>query len=278
VGTSGVAPVRRAPGSASSSWAAFYRPSPCKLVAVTDPAHGADAVADQAPAPPGAVEPPVRAEASTDRLETLKALGDNTRYAIYLELVRSPKPLATAEIADALGLHHNTVRPHLERMREVGLVDRKVHHQGVGRPQHRYSLAADAPSLGLEPPTFPLLASMLARTAAAAGASSADAAEIGREEGRADALRLASEPCLDAVVAQLTRLGFDPAVVTDPEMTTIAFTHCPFADLAAEHPEIICHLHRGLIEGLIEFYDGTEVADFRTYVDRSPCQVDLVPG
>ena len=30
------------------------------------------------------------------RLAVLKALGDNTRYAIYLELARSPRPLATA--------------------------------------------------------------------------------------------------------------------------------------------------------------------------------------
>ena len=56
-------------------------------------------------------------------MDLLKALGDNTRYAIYLELARSPRPLATAEIADTLALHPNTVRPHLERMREVGLLD-----------------------------------------------------------------------------------------------------------------------------------------------------------
>ncbi len=40
-----------------------------------------------------------------------------------------------------------------------------------GRPQHRYSLAADAPSLGFEPPAFPVLARMLLRLAATAGAA-----------------------------------------------------------------------------------------------------------
>ena len=101
------------------------------------------------------------------RLAVLKALGDNTRYAIYLELARSPRPLATAEIAETLDLHPNTVRPHLERMREVGLLAVETDARGaVGRPQHRYSLAADAPSLGLEPATFPVLARMLLRLAA----------------------------------------------------------------------------------------------------------------
>ena len=60
------------------------------------------------------------------RLAVLKALGDNTRYAIFLELARSPRPLATNDIARTLGLHPNTVRPHLERMREVGLLEVRV--------------------------------------------------------------------------------------------------------------------------------------------------------
>src|SRR6187397_1254602 len=116
------------------------------------------------------------------RLEILKALGDNTRYAIYLELARAPSPLATAQIAESLGLHPNTVRPHLDRMREVGLLDVVTDAQGtVGRPQHRYSLAADAPALGFEPPAFPVLARMLLRLAATAELATADAVDAGRE-------------------------------------------------------------------------------------------------
>jgi predicted ArsR family transcriptional regulator len=214
--------------------------------------------------------------AGEDRLQILKALGDNTRYAIYLELARSAVPLATAEIAETLGLHANTVRPHLERMRELGIVERQVHPQGVGRPQHRYSLAPDAPSLGLEPPTFPLLASLLARLAASAGVTIDEAAEVGRDEGQADALRISSESCLEALFLQLTRLGFDPAVVGSADGATVVFTHCPFADLAAAYPDVVCHLHRGMVEGLVAAFADTEVADFRTCTDRSPCQVDLV--
>src|SRR5437879_11433325 len=130
-------------------------------------------------------------ERSEPRLDLLKTLGDNTRYAIYLELARSPKPLATADIADTLGLHVNTVRPHLERMRGVGLLEVQSDNRGaVGRPQHRYSLAPDAPSLGLEPPAFPMVARMLLRAAARAGAGTDDAADAGREQGRVDGGRV----------------------------------------------------------------------------------------
>jgi predicted ArsR family transcriptional regulator len=209
----------------------------------------------------------------------LKALGDNTRYAIYLELARSPAPLATADIAESLGLHPNTVRPHLERMRDVGLLDIATEvRSGVGRPQHLYFLASDAPSLGLEPPPFPLLSRMLVQLAASAGISGDDAAEVGRSQGRADADQHALDAsCLEALVAELELLGFDPTVAgtDDGECAVVAFAHCPFRELAEEHPEIVCSLHRGLVEGFVAAVGGGEVDEFHNLVHREPCQVVL---
>ena len=219
--------------------------------------------------------------ADAPRLDLLKALGDNTRYAIYLELARSPHPLATADIAETLGLHVNTVRPHLELMREVGLLEVQSDNRGsVGRPQHRYLLAADAPSLGLEPPTFPVLARMLLRAAALAGTGPEEAADAGREQGRADGFAAKRRPCLEALVSELDRLGFDPAVAGDDDTATIAFAHCPFRELAEANPDLVCSLHRGLVEGFVDVVgDGEiEVADFHSLVDRTPCQVELVGG
>jgi predicted ArsR family transcriptional regulator len=209
-------------------------------------------------------------------LAVLKALGDNTRYAIYLELARSPSPRSTLEIAETLGLHANTVRPHLERMREVGLLDVEVEARGsVGRPHHRYSLAADAPSLGLEPAAFPLLSRLLAAAAAGAGVSAEDAAAASREQGRAMAVRAGPGTCAQALTGALDELGFDPATATDGDLATIAFTHCPYRELAEAHPELVCHLHRGLVEGFVEERGGADVAQFGTIADREPCQVVL---
>ncbi len=223
----------------------------------------------------------VGASPGRSRLDILKALGDNTRYAIYLELARSAVPLATGEIAESLGLHANTVRPHLERMRDVGLLDMATDPRGgVGRPHHRYSLAPDAPSLGLEPPSFPALARMLLRAAAAAGTTAEEAVEAGREQGRADATAWpADSPCLTALTAELARLGFDPAVATDehqPDTATVAFTHCPFRELAEANPDLVCSLHRGLVEGFVDAVGGAAVVEFRSLVHRDPCQVELV--
>jgi predicted ArsR family transcriptional regulator len=211
------------------------------------------------------------------RLDLLKALGDNTRYAIYLELARSAVPLATADVAETLGLHPNTVRPHLERLRDLGLLEVQSDNRGaVGRPHHRYSLAPNAPSFGLEPPTFPVLADMLLRTASLAGAEGSEANQAGREQGARDGARAEGGACLESLVAELDRLGFDPAVAGDEEAATIAFAHCPFQALAQANPELVCGLHRGLVEGFVDAVGGGEVVAFRSLVDRDPCQVELV--
>lgn len=215
--------------------------------------------------------------AGDGRLDVLKALGDNTRYAIYLELARSPAPCSTAEVAEALDLHPNTVRPHLERMRDVGLLEVEVEGRGsVGRPQHRYFLAPEAPTFGLEPPAYPMLAALLTRLASAAGVAPEDVATAARDQGRT--LAGAGTPesdCAEALVGALHELGFDPAVASDDDLVTIAFTHCPYRDLAEDHPEVVCHLHRGLVEGFVVERGDAEVERFSTIVDRTPCQVEL---
>lgn len=211
--------------------------------------------------------------------DVLRVLGDNTRYAIYLELARAARPLVTAEIAETLGLHPNTVRPHLDRMREVGLLDVTTGARGeVGRPQHRYSLAADAPSFGLEPPTVPVLARMVLGMAERLQAGPADAVAVGEIEGatRADAY-VDAPSTLEALVADLDRLGFDPVVAeaADPDGAVVAFAHCPFATYAATHPELVCGLHRGLVSGFVDRMGDAAIVEFCGVAHRTPCQVQI---
>ncbi|MFN0089554.1 MAG: helix-turn-helix transcriptional regulator [Acidimicrobiales bacterium] len=215
---------------------------------------------------------------AVSRLAVFKALGDNTRYAIYLELARARRPLATAEIAEQLGLHVNTVRPHLERMREAGLLELFIDARGgVGRPQHRYAPSASAPALGLEPAVFPLLARMLVRLASDAGLGGGEALDVGRSQGRADAAGAAVGSCAEALGRYLAELGFDPASAADDEVATIAFLHCPFRELAEANPDLVCSLHQGMVEGFVAGCADSEaeVVGFRSLADRDPCQVDL---
>lgn len=214
-------------------------------------------------------------------LEVLKALGDETRYALYRELAGSTAPRSAGDLADALDLHANTVRLHLERLKDAGLVDVEVIHRGtVGRPQHRYSLAPGAPGLGFDPPAHVLLAGLLAALAETSGADATAARSAGRTWGRRSAGRTSSRTCLTVLAQELDRLGFEPAV--DPEAavgpagagdgTRIEFLHCPFRELAEAYPELVCNLHRGICEGVAEAGRGT-VEQFSTLYEPDPCHV-----
>jgi len=250
-------------------------------------------------------------------LGVFKALGDSTRYAIYVELTRAASPMPTAELAERLELHPNTVRPHLERMREVGLLEMTVDaHGAVGRPQHCWAAVAAAPSLGLEPVGFRLLAHLLADVAARGGLGDDEVLAIGRTRGRdrvrpdapepvrgtvpADPVRTPAAACLQALVDQLADLGFDPSVeeqavgeqavgeqavgeqsrVAVDGRVTVAFSRCPFRELAAAFPDLVCRLHHGLTQGLLDNIGGREGVEvemraFATLVDVDPCRVEL---
>ena len=211
-----------------------------------------------------------------DLLAVLKALGDETRFSMYQELAGSTSALTATELSERLGLHANTVRIHLERLREAGLVDCEPVHRGtVGRPQHVYSLAAGAPGLGFDPPSYTLLAGLLASLAEQVGAEAIDAQAAGYAWGTEAARRTKARSCVKALAGEMHRLGFDPASLEHGADTDIAFLHCPFRELAEAYPELVCNLHRGISEGVVDTVGGGSVSDFATLYDRDPCRVTV---
>jgi predicted ArsR family transcriptional regulator len=210
-------------------------------------------------------------------LAVLKALGDETRFSMYQELASSTLPLGAHELAERLGLHANTVRLHLERLREAGLVEVEPVHRGtVGRPQHAYSLAPGAPGLGFDPPSYTLLAGLLATLAERVGADADDAAAAGRVWGVEAGKRTRSKSCVKALFSEMDRLGFDPEAEPLPGgAVDIAFLHCPFRELAEAYPELVCNLHRGITEGVLDAVGGGSIDDFSTLYDRDPCRVTV---
>jgi predicted ArsR family transcriptional regulator len=223
-------------------------------------------------------------------LPVFKALGDDTRFAIYQELGRTPSPLSASDLAERLSLHPNTVRPHLDRMREAGLVEVEPIHRGtVGRPQLRYSLAPGAPGLGLDPPAHTLLAGLLAALAEQLGGDGLDASNLGRRWGTdANTRRQSGRGCLGALMTELDRLGFDPVQSElgpdgSGRRVRVDFLHCPFRELAEAYPELVCHLHRGIVDGLVvqtarSGQPPGMVEEFRTLIDRDPCNVTVSVG
>jgi predicted ArsR family transcriptional regulator len=231
--------------------------------------------------PAGRYRQGVNRRDSERQLAVLKALGDETRYAMYEELARSTAALSASDLAERLGIHANTVRLHLERLREVGLVDVEAVHRGtVGRPQHLYFLSAGAPGLGFDPPAHALLAGLLAALAERVGADADEAAATGRVWGSDAGRRTRSRTCLDALEIELAKLGFEPALEAGgaEESARIEFLHCPFRELAEAYPELVCNLHRGLCEGVVDAVGGGTVEEFSTLYDSEPCHVTVGVG
>jgi predicted ArsR family transcriptional regulator len=98
----------------------------------------------------------------------------------------------------------------------------------------------------------------------------------GNEAGK----RTRSRSCLSALETELAKLGFEPALEPGAGTGTgrIEFLHCPFRELAEAYPELVCNLHRGLCEGVVDQVGGGRVEEFATLYDPEPCHVTVSVG
>lgn len=221
-------------------------------------------------------------------LSLLKALADDTRYEILVLIGDSSSPVSAQQVADALQLHPNTVRPHLERLRDAGFLELVVSSDGrVGRPQHLYQVSPEAPSLGVDPGSYRAVSEIMHGTLAEMiekmNVSAESATDIGRSWGQnlrrnaasdAAVIRRNSSICGAAaeLVDDLNRLGFDPI----ESGSDVVFTSCPFRELAEAYPEVVCSAHRGICEGSLDAQgDGVEIAAFNSIDSGEPCLVTL---
>ncbi len=218
-----------------------------------------------APAPtPGPAVDPAELRART--------LAEPARRRVWEAVRAAAKPVGVAELAQRLAVHPNTVRLHLARLVEAGLVAEDVEaDRHPGRPGFRYRSTGTDPVS--EAAAYRRLAALLAQ-AVRAGMS---AREAGRAAGAADAARLAGADPLEAILNALTDGGFAPVVGTvTGDRVDVVLQTCPFADAAADDPATICQLHLGLSEGTAQAIGGLAVSGLR--IDdphRAGCQLQL---
>jgi predicted ArsR family transcriptional regulator len=196
-------------------------------------------------------------------------------------------------VAARLRAHPNTARFHLEALCEAGLVERQREARTVpGRPRTTYVAAAAAPPTTQR--SYRLLAEILASQVAAGAPDPAEAAaEAGRRFGRLAVRgeeRAETPAAAAAVVADtLSEMGFDsrPAEAGGAGMrdrasqageTSLAdevridVLSCPFLEVATGHLEVVCSVHRGLMEGLLEKMGSpVRVASLEPLVGPSHC-------
>ncbi|MGH9002781.1 MAG: helix-turn-helix transcriptional regulator, partial [Acidimicrobiia bacterium] len=197
------------------------------------------------------------------RAERHKLLGDARRLAIVEALEEGPRQIP--ELARLLGVHPTTVRAHLEKLLEAGVLEEEAGvPAGRGRPSKRYRLRQ--PLLGGDPEARLFVSSLVSLLRDAYGPKAPATAREegvrrGREMGRS--FRHPSfEQAVREVVETLRRLSFAP---TEPKrhkgVVSVDVRHCPFSvDPNDPDGAVVCSFHEGLVLGLAEEASGEELA------------------
>ena len=199
--------------------------------------------------------PPTGADARLQQRS--RALGDPTRYRIYQWIAHRERPVAVAELTDAFGLNHNTVRLHLKKLADADLVEESVEPpRGPGRPRRLYRLTGDAAARWNDEGPYERLSLLLLEVATTNGS----ALEVGRAAGRRAHLDTEAGDPITALSAAMAAQGFAPQVASGGAPTEFVLRNCPFAAAAEANPRIVCDLHRGMLEGLTERLSGVSSA------------------
>ena len=212
--------------------------------------------------------------------EIHKALADDTRFRLYRYVRLVARPVSVTEMSARLALHPNTIRPHLRRLEEAGLVTHEIRKGGsAGRPRTLYLVSEPADE---ESRDYRLLAEMLSGLVSGKRALER-ALDTSREWGSylvaQSKPRPGSRPPAGVDLARLqeamARAGFDPRFRRlDGGAVEVTLRDCPFKDLANDHRELVCTLHRGLVEGILStLQPPLAIREFAPFAERDTCRV-----
>jgi predicted ArsR family transcriptional regulator len=193
-----------------------------------------------------------------------------------LRLLRaSTDPMSILAIADALNVHPNTVRFHLDVLVSDGQVEQVAPgRKGPGRPPLMFQAVRQMDRGGTR--HYRLLAEVLS----AALASERNSGDKARAAGRAWGLRMEPPPdgdtgaegAVDRLVEMLDELGFAPERRATNGKQQIGLRHCPFLELAESQAAVVCPIHLGLMQGAMETWGApVTVGRLEAFVEPDLC-------
>ena len=208
------------------------------------------------------------------RVAGIAALADPIRRDLYLYVSAERGPVSRDEAAAALGVARHTVRFHLDKLVDEGLLDtdfRRLSERrgpGAGRPTKLYKRSRRQLSLTLPERRYDLAGQLLASaidtltgdTPAVADTVNAAAAAWGRTVG--ERARAAAGPrprrgrLIDATCDTLTEHGYEPR----RDGATITLSNCPFDALAKEHVRLICGMNLAIMRAVTEQVSQSRLA------------------
>lgn len=220
-------------------------------------------------------------------------LGSPVRRAVADTLagLRSPQRqegLTAVELGELLDLHPTTIRFHVDQLLAAGVLEANYQRSGgVGRPRKRYLLRevplGESRAESGDAPPFQLLAGVLASALSGQEADRLTPEEAGIRwaQSRAEGTGVPHEDdptaTVEHVVGLLGDWGYSPEVEPQPDgEVEVVLADCPFVDLAATHPDVVCGLHRGLLRGALDSVgqDAAQVS-LRPFVTPTTCRASI---
>lgn len=185
-----------------------------------------------------------------ERAEMLETFASNRRRRILGLVAR--KPSSIAEIARGVRLKPISVRFHLRKMRNLGLIEEVKQKGPVGRPRYLYRATKKQFEVTYPPRSYMQLASLLLGALASDPDQkrvSKDLRRVGEKLGADMGRSLKSKaPKWDALLLKehfvegvLEDFGAEPeAVRVSRKRIQYRVNNCPFRELAVKYPQVIC--------------------------------------
>ena len=199
------------------------------------------------------------------------AFGDPTRRGIYLFARDGDHGVTAAQVAEQFHLHPNVARHHLDKLAAGGYLEVAVERaegSGAGRPSKHYRASSEGlPDVPVR--SDDLVLTLLGKALALLPREQAEAMaeQVGQEYGAAMAAGLTGNDlaigqrslrsALQSVADALTAHGFAAHTDHRNSQLRIVNNHCPFGNVAIEHP-VICAVDRGMVQGMLGALYGGE--------------------
>src|SRR3954465_7008701 len=174
----------------------------------------------------------------------LDAVADPVRLRIVRHLAGHGSA-TLGELTEAAGVHLNTIRAHVAALEAAGVLESEQQAaSGPGRPASEYRLVD---GWGLSSTDFLELAGLLAAALVRNHPDRDTLRETGADWGRYLVGRPGRRDVAEELPRALERLGFH-ATVDDG---AVRISGCPCAIVSPDHPEVVCGLATGLVEGVL---------------------------
>ncbi len=223
------------------------------------------------------------------QVSSIGALAEPSRLALYQYVVAASAPVSREQAATAVDLPLHSVKFHLDRLVEEGLLDVEFRRltgrtgPGAGRPAKLYRRADRQVTVSLPERRYELAGEVLAAAVEESTREGTPITEAVRKVAHATGSGLTGDTTVprstsraastQSLVDVLGAHGYEPRLVDDD----VCLTNCPFDRLAAEHTELVCGMNLALVDGVL---DGLHLQAMAARLDPQPgfCCVKVGPA